>query len=189
MKRMKRIFLGILVISLLNGCVTHSTPHNTSTLDFTIKTPANPDKYQSVTFLPFMVHKGVNINDSKFVENFSAELYARLRYDHSGVFQEISFNNKKPETGKIIVTGTIRKYRKGSYTKRSILIGLGVGLFEGEMVIKDSLNGKILLSAPFNEISLVSNNYGSKTFRNLVTDTAVAIAKTVALWKQKKITR
>ncbi len=176
------------VVSLLSGCVSHSTPNNILSLDFAIKNSVNRDEYNTVTFLPFTVNDDVSINDSKFAENFSAEIYTRLRYDHSGVFQKISFNKNKPEPGKVIVTGTIRKYKKGSYDMRSILIGLGIGRFEGEMVIKDSLTDKILLSAPFYEIAWIVNDHGgSKTFRNLVTDAAIAIAKTVALWKDKKL--
>lgn len=186
--KLEKIFIGVLVLSLFNGCASHTTSQNTSVLDVDIVDDAKISDYNTVSILPFTVEKGVKITNSKFIENFSAEIYSRLRFDHSGVFQEVSLNNKKEVPGEVIVTGTIHEYEPGSATKRALLIGWGAAYFKGKIVIKDSQDGKILLSAPFDEQAW-GGGYSRRTFQNLVTDAAIAISKTISQWKQGKISR
>jgi len=181
-------FSATLSQGLTDAFKTHSTPQNTAALIPTVIDSANLDNYKTITILPFTIDKNVNIANSAFVENFSAEIYTGLRFDHPSVFQEVTWNKSSQAYGDAIVTGIIRKYRPGNINKREFLIGWGAAFFEGEILVKDSKNGKILLSASFGELAL-GGGYERRSFQNLVTDTAVAISKTIFLWKQGQISR
>jgi hypothetical protein len=187
-----KLFIGLIAVSLLGGCATHSTPQNTAALDVVVRDAVNADNYKTVNVLPFTVDTSVNITDPKFAENFSADIAARLRYDHPGIFQEVSWNKVRQIPGEAIVTGTIRKYDPGSHEVRRWIGGIftGAAIFEGEMVIKDAQNGKVILSAPFDKVWAWGGSKGAdRTIDHLIAETAVAISKTVALWKQGQLSR
>jgi hypothetical protein len=176
--------------ALATGCATTATPENTKAL----KVDAVPGMvldgrdYRNVTVMPFQIGENVTKAESQFGENFSGDIAARLRADYTGLFEQIRWNKPRGEDGEVIVTGTIHKYIPGSAELRGLLIGLGPSSFEGELILKDATVGRVLLRAPFDKLWAWGGQLGaSKSIDNMVADTSVAIAKTVALWKQGKL--
>ncbi|MBN1473333.1 MAG: hypothetical protein JW914_01840 [Syntrophaceae bacterium] len=183
-----KILLALVAVSMLGGCATHSTPQNTAMLDAVIREPVNVAKYTTVTVMPFTLAEGVTIEKPKFAENFAIEIAARIRDDHPGVFRTVGWHKSKQKPDEVIVTGAIRGYKQGSSIARNILPGLGGTSFEGEMVIKDAVDGKVLLTASFDKLGLVGG-IRERTIDHITAESAVAIAKTVALWKQGQLSR
>ena len=81
----------------------------------------------------------------------------------------------------MIVTGTIRKYRRGSKFARAMLIGLGSASFEGEVSLKDGADGRVLYTAPFDKLWAWGGIAGmSKGIEDMVAETEAMVAATIA---------
>lgn len=184
------ILLPLGAALLCAGCASTATIHNTSALKLNAPPGGAGAAYTRLTVLPFTLGPDVTKAEPKFGENFAGDIVGRLRSDYPGLFQEVRWNKTTRVPGEAILEGTIRTYKPGSAAARSLLIGLGPSSFEGDIVLKDANDGRVLLSGPFDKLWAWGGMLGgSKTIDNMVSETAVAITKTIALWKQGQLTK
>lgn len=173
---------------LCAGCSSTATVKNTSALKGTTAPGTIGTAYTVLTVMPFTLGPNVTKAEPKFGENFSGDIVGRLRTDYAGLFQEVRWNKATRVPHEAILEGTIRTYVPGSAASRGLLIGLGSSSFEGDIIVKDANDGRVLFSGPFDKLWAWGGMLGgSKTIDNMVSETAVAITKTVALWKQGKL--
>jgi hypothetical protein len=189
-KGLVRVAILMTMSLICFGCGSTATVQNTSALQIT----ASPDKqagnYTILTVMPFALSEEAAQADKKFGENFSGDVVARFRSDYPVLFQEVRWNKSNRVPNEAILEGTIKVYKPGSRTARFISIGLGASSFEGDFVLKDAQDGRIILTAPFDKLWAWGAMLGtSKSIENMVSETAVAITKTTALWKQGQLNK
>jgi hypothetical protein len=170
----------MVALSLLGaGCATTSSTQ-AQALKPTTGGDIDLSRYQTATVLPFEPVEGKKIDRSVGVK-FSDDVAIRLAHDYGPLFQEV---RKAPAQGKadeLIVTGTIRVYRPGSKFGRAMLIGLGSAGFEGDLILKDGADNRVVFAAPFDKLWAWGGILGmSKGIEDLVNETAAAVATTVA---------
>lgn len=176
------------VTLLIAGCASTPTEKNTSSLAARVSAPLDGRSYTVLTVMPFSLGTNVIKAPAAFGENFAGDLVARLRADHPNLFREVRWNVSDRVPDEAVMEGTIKTYRPGSAEARSLLIGLGSSGFEGEVTIRDAADGRELLRADFDKMWAWGGALGgSKTIDNMVAEAAVAITKTVALWKHGKL--
>ena len=114
----------------------------------------------------------------------------RLKYDYGDLFAEVRQGLPLGKPDEIIVTGSITKYAPGSRFARFMLIGLGPASLEGELVVKDANNQKLLMKAPFNKLWAWGGAAGaSEGIEEMMTEVAASAASTIAHargWEPKK---
>lgn len=182
------MFLTLMASLLCSGCASVATTQNTSALRVGPQTVVASSQYTTITIMPFTLGTNVTKADPRFGENFAGDIVGRLRTDYEGLFQEVRWNKSNRVPNEAILEGTIRTYKPGSAEARSFLIGLGASSFEGEVVLRDAQDGRVLLAAPFDKLWAWGGALGgSKSIENMQAETAVAITKTIALWKQGKL--
>ena len=173
---------GLLACALAvigTGCSTTSSTRS-NVLKPTTGAGVDLSKYQTATVLPFEPVTGKKI-DASIGAKFSDGVVTRLQSDFGPIFKEV---RKAPSLGKadeLIVTGTIRAYRPGSRFGRAMLIGVGSASFEGDLVLKDGADNRVLYSAPFDKLWAWGGILGmSKSIEDMVSESEAAVAGTVA---------
>jgi hypothetical protein len=144
------------------------------------------DAYTRITVVPFQLSKDVTEVGVRFGEDFAGDIVAQLRADHPDVFEEVRWKNPAGQPGEAVLSGKILKFHRGSAALRAVVgFGSGAASFEGEATLKDASTGEVLLVAPFDKLWAWGGMLGaSKTVDNMVAQTSIAIAKTIALWKE-----
>ncbi|MBI5774124.1 MAG: hypothetical protein HZA89_10325 [Verrucomicrobia bacterium] len=174
---------GALVLAGL-GCST-TDPAKTSTKAAPLKLDSSQQvdlkKYSVAIVLPFDTSKAKDTDASvgvKFAENIAL----RLRTDFGPIFDEVKTGgNPSGQPNEIVVTGIIKRYDPGSKIGRAALIGLGAAKLEGELILKDSTDGKVLLGKPFDKLWAWGGIMGmSKDMAEMVTEAEASIANTIA---------
>ena len=183
--------LAVILLCVLSaGCASVATTKNTRALGYTATPGVSASAYSVVTVMPFTLGTNVTKADPKFGENFSGDIVGRLRTDYPGLFREVRWNKPTSGVDEVVVEGVIRNYHAGSASARLLLIGLGPSTFDGEITLRDAHDGRVLLTAPFDKLWAWGGMLGaSKTIDHMISETAVAITKTVALWKEGKLTK
>lgn len=182
------VILAFLTGLLGAGCASVATPQNTSALKISAPSGGGGSQYQIITVMPFQLGTNITKAAPRFGENFAGDIVGRLRTDYEGLFQEVRWNKTDRVPNEAILEGIIRTYKPGSAEARSFLIGLGTSSFEGEVILRDAQDGRVLLAAPFDKLWAWGGALGgSKSIENMQAETAVAITKTIALWKQGKL--
>jgi hypothetical protein len=183
----KRLLFSLLC-SLSAGCASVATTENTRALGGVATPGIETGAYAVVTVMPFVLGTNTAKADRRMGENFAGDIVGRLKTDYPGLFHDVRWNKTNRVASEVIVEGTIRTYTPGSAGARLLLIGLGPSSFDGEVRFKDAQDGRVLLTASFDKLWAWGGYLGgSKTIDNMVGETAVAIVKTIALWKQGKL--
>ena len=183
MKRIiQRMQAGLLACALAvlgSGCST-TTSTRAGTLKATTGAGVDLSKYQTATVLPFEPVAGKNI-DGSIGAKFSDGVGTRLQRDFGPLFKEVRKGARLGKKDELIVTGTIRAYQPGDRFARSMLIGLGAASFNGDLVLKDGADNRILYSAPFDKLWAWGGMLGaSKGIEDMVSESEAAVAATVA---------
>jgi hypothetical protein len=182
------LLLGLAVLG--SGCASTSTPQNTRALKAQTTSNGGTSTYRIITIVPFAIGTDAQKAGAQFGENFAGDIVAQLRTDYGDVFEEVRWKTPKGQSGEVVVSGTIHKYVPGSAAARSILIGLGAASFQGEIVLNDGGDGRVLLTAPFDKLWAWGGMLGgSKTIDNMVAQSSMAIAKTLVRWKQGELVK
>jgi hypothetical protein len=191
--RMKKSLICVGIPALMSlmcfGCGSTATIQNTSALQITAARDIQAGNYTILTVMPFTLSEDAAQADKKFGENFSGDIVARFRSDYPALFQDVRWNKSNRVPNEAILEGTIKVYKPGSRTAR-FLVGpfVGASSFEGDFVLKDAKDGRIIFAAPFDKLWAWGGMLGThKTIENMISETAVAITKTVALWKQGQL--
>lgn len=181
----KLVRLG-LVGSVLMGAIGCSTtdPAKTSTKASPLRAKAGQQldlsKYRTVSVVPFTT-TGAKDTDASVGVKFSDNIALRLRSDFGGIFDEVRTGNPKGVAGELVVAGAIKKYNPGSKFGRAMLAGVGAAKFEGELVLTDASENRVLLTMPFDKLWAWGGFLGmSKDIEDMVTEAEASIANTIA---------
>ncbi len=154
MKNPKQYFyyLFFLLVTgiLMSGCATTSST-KAKPLEISKEQSIDLTRYQIVTVLPFGSTLGSEIDRSVGVK-FASDIETRLENDFGPLFQEVRMDDALGQKDELIVTGTITTYKPGNKFARGMLIGLGAAKFKADLNLKDSVDGKVLLSAPISKL-------------------------------------
>lgn len=171
-------------VFLVVGCASTPTVQNTKALRLEEKSGGSAEAYSVLTVVPFEVGSNCEKAPADFGVNFSGDIVSRFRADYPDLFREVRWNESTRVPGEVILSGTIEKYRPGDAGLRFLMAGLGSAEFDGEVVLKDANDGRILFKGPFDKLWAWGGFLGgSKTIENMIAEVAVAITRTVAEWK------
>lgn len=175
----------MLALSLLaTGCTTTNS-NEASALKINASDRVDLSRYTVATVVPFEMSEQASKKEAQFGENFAANIAGRLKSDFGNVFKEVRWNQPLRQPHELIVSGVIETYEPGDPGLRFLLIGLGAASFNGKLVLKDGADQRELMSAPFSKLWAWGGLMGtSKTIDHMVSETAAAAAKTVAMQKQ-----
>ena len=183
------LIAALLGLAFDAGCASTPTSSNTSALQVKARPGAPSGQFTTITIMAFTLGTNVHLANRKLGENLAGDIVSRLRADYPGLFQAVRWNKSIRVPNEVILEGTISRYEPGSAETRAELIGTGIARFEGTVLLRDAQDGRVLLSAPFDKLWAWGGLLGlSKNINNMVAETSVAITKTVAHWKQGKIT-
>lgn len=181
----KLVRSGLVAVVLLGvvGCST-TDPAKTSTKAAPLRPKSGQQldlgKYRTVSVAPFSTTSAKDTDASVGVR-FSDNIALRLRSDFGGIFDDVRTGKPKGEAGELVVAGTIKKYNPGSKFGRAMLAGVGAAKFEGELVLTDATDNRILLTMPFDKLWAWGGFLGmSKDIDDMVTEAEASIANTIA---------
>ncbi len=184
MKRMliRGIQIGLLASTLAvmeTGCVS-STSTKSHAPKPEVGACVDLSKYQTATVLPFPPDTNTNIDVSIGVK-FAEEVAHRLQYDFGPIFKEV---RKGPPLGKedeLIVTGTIHEYNARYPFVRAITACMDAAHFEGDLILKDGADNRILFSAPFRKLRAGGGILGAiEGIEERFVESEAAVALTIA---------
>lgn len=187
---MKSLFIGgaqfglivCALVALETGCSTTTTTSSTQAqaLKPIAGSAVDLSKYHIATVMPFEPVAGKGI-DASVGFKFADDIFYRLQSDYGPIFKEV---RKGPPLGtaeEVIVTGTIRDYDPGSKVARMLLIGTGAASFKGDLILRDGVDSRVLLDAPFDKLWAWGGMLGaSKDIEDMVAESEAAVARTVA---------
>lgn len=175
----------MLTLSLLAAGCTTTKSTEASALKINASDRVDLSRYTIATVLPFEMSEKASKTGPQFGENFAANIAGRLKHDFGKLFQEVRWNQPLRQPHELIVSGVIETYEPGDPGLRFLLMGLGAASFNGKLVLKDGADQRELMSAPFSKLWAWGGLMGSgKTIDHMVSETAAAAAKTVAMQKQ-----
>lgn len=183
MKNPKQYFyyLFFLLVTgiLMSGCATTSST-KAKPLEISNEQSIDLTRYQIVTVLPFDSALDSEIDRSVGVK-FASDIETRLENDFGPLFQEVRMDDPLGQNDELIVTGTITTYKPGNKFARGMLIGLGAAKFKADLNLKDSVDGRVLLSAPISKLWAWGGLLGAtKGIEDMMNESAAAVANTVA---------
>ena len=102
--------------------------------------PQTPQRFSLVAVPAFANDAGSDL-PATAPENVAGALIATLQKDHPGAFREVTAVPSNVP-GELLVRGTIKEYDPGSKAARFILIGLGGGGLQLEVLLVDGATGQ-----------------------------------------------
>ena len=174
--------LALLVVALAlasTGCATSSST-KAKPLITTSGAPVHLGRYQVATITPFVVTaSGV---DASTGAKLADDIALRLEHDFGPLFREV--RRASAPLGvedEVVITGSVDRYKPGNKVGRALFGPLAAANFDGDVVVTDARDGRVLLSAPFEKMWGWGGGIGaSKGIDDMRTEVAAAIASTIA---------
>lgn len=171
--------LALVLIAAATGCSTTSST-KANVLKTSVDAGVDLSGYQIATVMPFEPAADKEIDASVGIK-FADGVLVRLQGDFGPIFGEVRKGPPLNRADELIVTGTIRAYKPGSRFGRAMLIGVGAASFKGDLVLKDAVDGRVLLTAPFDKLWAWGGILGAtKGIEDMVAESEAAVATTIA---------
>ncbi len=135
---MRRLYQAVLMIGLLillQACAT-------ARVGVVKEAPVAAPKFDRVVIAPFSNEVGSSL-PATAPENLAGAVIAMLQKEHPTMFREVSSAPSNQPT-ELLVQGKILKYNPGSKAARFVLIGLGAGKLELEVMFVNAATGETI---------------------------------------------
>ena len=166
---------GLFLASCASTSSTRAKP-----LEVTTGVPVHLGNYRVATVMPFTVTAANT--DPSVGARLADNIAARLQNDFGPLFEQV--RRDVPPLGaedEVVITGNIHKYQPGNKVARALFGPVASANFDGDVMVKDARDGRVLLAAPFDKFWGWGGALGaSKGMDEMTEETAAAIANTVA---------
>lgn len=179
MKLPALILLSVLALSLTTGCGTTKSV-KAKPLKPVYGADVNLQRFNIATVQPFEV-TSTHADAPEVGITLANDIARRLETDFGPLFQSIRVGPPMGEPNEVVVTGRITEYQPGSRAKRLLAPGIGKAELEGELVLKNAVEGQPLMIAPIDKLWAWGHAAGAfKGIEDMVEETAASAANMIA---------